>query len=184
MDIPAKNRSLTRTAACGSAWARPSKASWRARSRSSGSRRGDLGGIEGLAGGMPARLTASCRRACSTRIRRIAQPPPQRSGGGPPMLGFGLADESEVRLVNQGGGLERLAGLLVRQAVARLASAARDKPAGRVVRPPRVALLDRREDGGHVIHQERLSRSIRSRHSRVCARNAIVPNFGAHIIGT
>ena len=62
------------------------------------------------------------------------------------------ADEPEVRLVDQGGGLERLAGLLLGQPLggelAQLVVDQRQELLGGLG----VALLDGREDAGHVGH--------------------------------
>ena len=79
------------------------------------------------------------------------------------MPGSSPSDQPEVRLVDQGGGLERLAGLLLRQPLggqlAQLVVDQRQELLGRLG----VALLDRREDAGHVVHQRPRSRPIRSR---------------------
>ena len=69
-----------------------------------------------------------------------------------------LVDQPEVRLVDQGRGLERLAGLLLRQLLggqlAQLVVDQRQELLGRL----RVALLDGREDAGHVVHRHLRSR--------------------------
>ena len=63
------------------------------------------------------------------------------------------SDQPEVGLVDQGRGLERLAGLLLRQPLggqlAQLVVDQRQELLGRL----RVALLDGREDAGHVVHR-------------------------------
>ena len=65
------------------------------------------------------------------------------------------SDQPEVRLVDQGRGLERLAGLLLRQLLggqlAQLVVDQRQELLGRL----RVALLDGREDAGDVVHAGR-----------------------------
>ena len=70
-----------------------------------------------------------------------------------PPLGLLAIDEPEVGLVDQGGGLERLPRLLLGEPLLgeppELAVDERQELLGR----PRVALLDGREDAGHVVHR-------------------------------
>ena len=62
------------------------------------------------------------------------------------------ADEPDVRLVDQGRGLERLAGFLLGQPLGRqLAQLLVDQRQESVGRPG-VALLNVREDAGEVVH--------------------------------
>ena len=72
--------------------------------------------------------------------------------------GSSVADEPEVRLVDQGGGLEGLPGLLLGQPLGRelaeLVVDQRQELLGRLG----VALLDGREDAGHVAHGHRSPR--------------------------
>ena len=92
-------------------------------------------------------------------------------------------DQPEVRLVDQGRGLERLAGLLAGQLprgqLAQLVVDQRQELSGGL----RVALLDRREDVSDVVHW-RLSRQATSipphlgpeaRRSARPARNDVIP---------
>ena len=69
--------------------------------------------------------------------------------------GSSRPDEPEVGLVDQGRGLEGLPGLLLRQPLggelAQLVVDQRQEPLGRLG----VALLDGREDAGHVVHGRR-----------------------------
>jgi hypothetical protein len=80
-----------------------------------------------------------------------------------PFSGLFGVDEPEVRLVNQGGGLERLAGLLVRQPLggqlAKLVVDEWEQSLGGL----RIALLDGREDAGHVVHDHDLPLSFVAR---------------------
>ena len=65
---------------------------------------------------VPPRFIRSFRRAFSTRIRRMASAAAAKKWPrAVPVLGLLDIDEPEVRLVHQGGGLQRLAGLLVVQ---------------------------------------------------------------------
>ena len=69
--------------------------------------------------------------------------------------GSSVADEAEVGLVDQGGGLERLAGLLPGQPPGgELAQLVVDQ-GQELLGGPRLALLDRREDAGDVVHAGR-----------------------------
>ncbi len=67
-----------------------------------------------------------------------------------PALNFGRVDQPEIRVVDQGGGLERLPGLLLRQPeggqLAQLVVDQRQELLGGA----RVALLDRRQDAGNI----------------------------------
>ena len=70
--------------------------------------------------------------------------------------------QPEVRLVDQGRGLERLAGLLLGQLLggqlAQLVVDQRQELLGRL----RVALLDGREDAGHVLHRQARRQAARA----------------------
>ena len=81
----------------------------------------------------------------------------------PGLLG---ADEPQVRLVDQGGGLERLAGLLLRELLggqlAELVVDQRQEFLGRLG----IALLDGREDAGDVVHCSEPAEVVRADGSR------------------
>ena len=83
------------------------------------------------------------------------------------------ADQPQVGLVDQGGGLERLAGLLLGQLLGRqlaqLVVDQRQELLGRL----RVALLDGREDAGHV------RSSTGSPSGRPCLVPGLRPSDGA-----
>ena len=82
------------------------------------------------AGRRPPRLSACLRRACSTRMRRMASAAAAKKWPRPFQCWALLAaDEPQVRLVDQGGGLERLARLLRRPSGRPRASAARRRRA-------------------------------------------------------
>jgi hypothetical protein len=105
---------------------------------------------------------SGCAAACSSWIATgaVDQDAAHRLGGSgeevaapAPVGRLPFADQPEVRLVDQGGRLEGLAGLLL------------DQPGGgqfpqlvvdqgqQLARRLRVALLDRRENAGDVVHE-------------------------------
>ena len=139
----------------------------RASSRASRSSGGPLDGDRDARRGRRAagRRRASgrrLRRALSTRMRRMASAAAAKKW---PRLsqcpGLLATDQPEVRLVDQGRGLERLARASPAPAAGRPACAARRRPAAGAARPLRVALLDGREDAGHVVHRHGFPRSVR-----------------------
>ena len=88
-------------------------------------------------------------------------------------------DQPQVRLVDQGRGLERLAGLLLGQPLggqlAQLVVDQRQQLLGGLG----VALLDGREDPGHFVHRRRPPRSLRSRRGGGLPRSTVAPiRFG------
>ena len=92
-----------------------------------------------------------------------------------PVLGLVHVHQTEIRFVDQGCGLEGLAGLLagefLRSQAAQLTIDQGEKLLGHLG----VALLDCREDPGHFGHGGRSSRAIRSYHGHDRPRNAIAP---------
>jgi hypothetical protein len=70
-----------------------------------------------------------------------------------PALDFGRIDEPEIRLVDEGGGLERMPGLFLRQLqggqLAQFVVHERQELLGGLG----IALLDGRQDSGYVAHQ-------------------------------
>ena len=153
---PAKKRSLTSSALRRSSASSAVRASSRARRSTRG---------PSMAGSTSSRSTPLAaarrpwRRPCGGRSRRGCgawpRPPRRRSGRGCPSPGRPCADQPEVGLVDQGRGLERLARLLLRQPLggelAQLVVDQGQELLGRLG----VALLDGREDVGHVVHGAR-----------------------------
>ena len=159
-----------RPPSCPSAASR-ARASSRA-SRSSGTLgQGDVQAVEVLACPIAAVLGGSacggrCRRGCGAWPR----PRRRRSGRGrSSAVPRSASDQAQVGLVDQGGGLERLARLLLgqplRRQLAQLVVDQRQQLLGGV----RVALLDGRQDAGHVAHRRCTSRGT---HSLVATRKA------------
>ena len=114
----------------------------------------------------------------STRMRRMASAAAAKKWPRPSQCRASLVpDQPEVGLVDQGGGLERLAGLLLGQLLGRqlpqLVVDQRQELLGRL----RVALLDGREDAGHVRHRQARRQAARAL-SPDCVR-ATVPGEGS-----
>ena len=92
-------------------------------------------------------------------MRRIASAAAAKKWPRPSQAGASsAADQAQVRLVDQGRGLEGLARASRGPAVARRASAARRRPAAAARRPPGVAPLDGREEPRHVVAGHRRRR--------------------------
>ena len=84
-------------------------------------------------------------------MRRIASAAAAKKWPGCPSACVVRADEPEVRFVDQGGRLERLAGLLLGQLAARPACELVVDQRQELLGGLRVALLDGREDAGHSV---------------------------------
>ena len=83
----------------------------------------------------PPRLRPPLRRAFSTRMRRMASAAAAKKWPRPfQCWACSTSDQPQVRLVDQGGGLERLPGLLLGQPLRRRACAARRRPAAAAAR--------------------------------------------------
>ena len=149
---PAKKRSLTSSAACGLAAARRVRASSRSRTCSS-----SAGAATSASSRSTRRRPPPCRiRPCGGLVRRGCgawpRPRRRRSGRGCSSVVAG-PDQPQVRLVDQGRGLERLAGLLLRQLpggqLAQLVVDQRQQLLGRAG----LALLDGGQDPRDVVHR-------------------------------
>ena len=68
-------------------------------------------------------------------------------------LGFVGVDEPHVRFMNQGGGLQGLAGLLLRQALGGEPPQFVVHQGEQLIGRSLVAVFDRREDARHVVHR-------------------------------
>ena len=151
---PAKKRSFDELAPAG----RPAASLVRASSRASSSSAGGSSATSRPSSSTrcppPPRLAVACRERSRPGCGAWPRPRRRRSGRGCSSAGrSAVVHQPQVRLVDQGRGLERLAGLLLGQLLRR-------QPAQLVVDQRQellggvgVALLDRREDAGHVVHR-------------------------------
>jgi len=119
-------------------------------------------------------------RAFSTRIRRMASAAARGNVPGCSSSRRRRADQPQVGFVNQGRGLERLAGLLPRQLPGRQAAQLVVDQWQQLLGRLPVALLDRGEDVGHVRHRHAHRRSPRSRPARARARRLGERTTGRH----